>query len=43
METERLNSEELENYPIDNFIGKFVYNHCKPGTGKTKKYFFKLF
>ena len=33
----KVNSEELDNYPVKNFIGKAVYNHCKPGTGKTKK------
>lgn len=27
METVKVDSEELENYPIENFIGKFVYNH----------------
>ena len=37
MELVRVNSEELENYPIENFIDKFVYTHYKPGTGKTKK------
>ncbi|MGB5911342.1 MAG: hypothetical protein WBH31_09135 [Promethearchaeia archaeon] len=30
MEIVKVNSEELENYPIENFIG-----HSKPGTGKT--------
>lgn len=37
MEIVRVNSEELENYPIEDLIDKFVYNHCKPGTGKIKK------
>ncbi len=37
MEIVKVNSEELDTYPIEDFIDKFVYNHCKPGTGKTKK------
>jgi hypothetical protein len=37
MEEIKLNAEELESYLVENFIGKFVYNHCKPGIGKTKK------
>jgi len=27
MEIVRVNSEELENYPVENLIDKFVYNH----------------
>jgi len=37
MEIVRVNSEELEKYPIENFIDKFVYNHCKPGTARPKR------
>lgn len=37
MEIVRVNSEELDNYPFEYFINKFDYNHCKPGTVKTKK------
>jgi len=33
----RINSEELERLSIDKLLNKLVYNHCKPGTGKTRK------
>ncbi len=33
----RLNSEDLEKMPVENFRNMLVYNHCKSGIGKTRK------
>lgn len=37
MEVLRVNSEELERLQTDILLNKLVYNHCKPGTGKSRK------
>ncbi len=37
MDVLKVNAEELEKLPVESLLNKFTYNHCKPGTGKTKK------